>query len=148
MKVKERNYFGFNHEKVNEKFTGGLTYIGDIALSSGYAVALYHVDSPDRAKGHKRYVTLSYNNGLLYIGGLTPQKAKKEAIHDAVLCTECNTVLYSVHRHDYHICDCENKTMVDGGKEYLRCGGNSIDKVVAGKYNVLTKKFKKDRKKK
>jgi len=40
-------------------------------------------------------------------------------------------VLVSHHRHDYKTCDCENKTMVDGGTSYLRHGGVDMNKVVS-----------------
>ncbi len=46
-----------------------------------------------------------------------------------VKCLECGVVLESTYRHDYKVCKCPNKTMVDGGNDYLRYGGKDMDKV-------------------
>lgn len=43
-----------------------------------------------------------------------------------IRCTNCNTVLESKHRHDFVSCGCSNGTFVDGGKDYLRCGGKDL----------------------
>ncbi len=47
----------------------------------------------------------------------------------AVQCLECKMILVSFHRHDYKTCNCSNQTMVDGGHDYLRCGGKDLKKV-------------------
>jgi len=44
-----------------------------------------------------------------------------------IKCLKCNEIIESKHRHDFKFCKCEN-VFIDGGKDYLRCGGNgSID---------------------
>ena len=43
-----------------------------------------------------------------------------------VKCLMCRRVLVSFDRHDYKTCGCPNQTMVDGGEDYLRCGGKSM----------------------
>lgn len=53
--------------------------------------------------------------------------AKKE--NSKVKCLKCGVILESTHRHDYKTCDCENQTMVDGGSDYLRCGGKDMSLV-------------------
>jgi hypothetical protein len=45
-----------------------------------------------------------------------------------------------MYRHDYHSCGCANDTIVDGGKDYLRTGGKSLDKLVVGVIDLLTDK--------
>ncbi len=42
--------------------------------------------------------------------------------HSGVLCPACKKRMFSYHVHDYRLCGCENETMIDGGKEYLRYG--------------------------
>ena len=37
-------------------------------------------------------------------------------------CLGCDTILESTWVHDFQMCDCENKTFIDGGNEYLRFG--------------------------
>lgn len=53
----------------------------------------------------------------------------KQIILNRVQCKSCGEVLTSYHRHDYKTCGCENETMVDGGNEYQRYGGENLDLV-------------------
>ena len=48
---------------------------------------------------------------------------------NVVQCLQCNMVLVSFDRHDYKTCNCPNQTMIDGGYDYLRCGGKDMSKV-------------------
>lgn len=139
--VKECNYYGLDHAQVNKKFGGDLSYVGDMCLDSGHAVAVYRAASPDRSKGHKEFMLLSVHDRGGVVSGMELKKIKEHSVHVAVLCTECNTVLYSVHRHHFHNCGCPNETFVDGGKAYLRCGAKDMSKVKTGTYDVLTKKW-------
>lgn len=54
---------------------------------------------------------------------------EKKIILNRVQCKNCGQVLTSYNRHDYKTCECENKTMVDGGNSYLRYGGVDISLV-------------------
>ena len=54
---------------------------------------------------------------------------EKQLIYNSVKCLNCGEILISYHRHDYKTCECENKTMVDGGLEYLRFGGKDLSLV-------------------
>jgi hypothetical protein len=53
----------------------------------------------------------------------------EQIILNRVQCKSCKEVLVSYHRHDYKTCDCENKTMVDGGTAYQRYGGKDLNLV-------------------
>ena len=46
-----------------------------------------------------------------------------------VKCLECGKVLHSKTRHDFVSCKCKNETFVDGGNDYLRCGGKDLGKL-------------------
>lgn len=46
-----------------------------------------------------------------------------------IKCLVCNTILESKYRHDFQTCGCENETFVDGGQDYLRCGGKDLTKI-------------------
>lgn len=47
------NYYGFDHEAVNKKFEGSLTYLSSFCVNGEHApVAVYKVDKPNREKGH------------------------------------------------------------------------------------------------
>ncbi len=37
-------------------------------------------------------------------------------------CPKCKKKLQSKFRHDFVMCDCENKAFVDGGNDYIRLG--------------------------
>lgn len=54
----------------------------------------------------------------------------KQLVYNSVTCTECNTTIISRHRHDYQVCGCPNKAMVDGGVSYLRYGASDMSKIV------------------
>ncbi len=47
-----------------------------------------------------------------------------------VTCPQCHIEAYSRARHDFRLCGCPAQTMVDGGFDYLRCGGKDITKLV------------------
>lgn len=40
-----------------------------------------------------------------------------------VECRLCGDQIFSLHRHHFKWCKCK-KTFVDGGDDYLRCGGD------------------------
>ena len=44
-----------------------------------------------------------------------------ERFQCGVHCLSCDKIMYSKHRHDFVECDCG--TFVDGGRDYLRYGG-------------------------
>jgi hypothetical protein len=46
-----------------------------------------------------------------------------------IRCLECGEFLESKHRHDFVRCKCPNETFIDGGNEYMRCGGKDLSKV-------------------
>jgi len=41
-------------------------------------------------------------------------------------CNKCKDIIESVHRHDFKFCKC-GSIYVDGGKDYIRRGGNPAD---------------------
>jgi hypothetical protein len=40
-------------------------------------------------------------------------------------CAVCHDRIRSKHRHDFRKCKC-GETFVDGGSDYLRCGGRPV----------------------
>lgn len=45
-----------------------------------------------------------------------------------VKCPYCKEIIYSRARHDFRRCSCGN-IFVDGGKEYLKYGGENIENI-------------------
>lgn len=50
----------------------------------------------------------------------------EQIIYSTATCKKCGDVLVSRYRHDYVMCTCDNKTMLDGGTDYQRFGGKDI----------------------
>ena len=62
---------------------------------------------------------------------MTVRKNKESFI--AALCTNCSSLLISMHRHDFSACGCDNESFIDGGQnDYIRLGGKDLSKVVTG----------------
>jgi hypothetical protein len=140
MKIKKVRYFGFDDEKVNKMFTGGLTHCNDFAIkgvSDWVPVAVYKVANPDRSKKHKDYLILNKE----YVSGLDEKDIQKYRYQLGILCLSCDTALYSIHRHHYHSCGCPNQSFVDGGRDYLRSGGASLEKIKNVYIDLLNNKI-------
>lgn len=142
--IKEVNYYGLKHDVVAEKFGGDLTYLRSFQIR-GNTWAVYHAKNPNRELGHKDYMMLGQHplNDQWYVSGSTPEEMEKERYQDAILCTGCNTVLYSIHRHHFHKCGCKNESFVDGGKDYLRCGGADLNLIQQVKLDLVTGRISK-----
>lgn len=48
-------------------------------------------------------------------------------------CRQCNDIITSTHVHDFKECKC-GEISVDGGKEYLRRGGDLLDIIELSEY--------------
>lgn len=138
------NYYGFNHEAVNKKFTGGLTFLNEFCVNNERApVAVYKVTNPDRSKGHKDYLLLqiSSSDGSGVVRGMDEKEMKKWRYQDGVKCLGCKHIVLSTYRHNNQPCACKtDQLFVDGGRDYLKVSA------VAGafeviKYNLLTNKI-------
>jgi hypothetical protein len=133
---KNKNYYKFKHDKINEKFKGDLSYIGDICYKN-IPVAVYHANNPRKDLGHKEYMLIcapSRSEG--FVSGMEKEELEKHINHAAKFCQNCSELLISLHRHDYVTCTC-GEVMIDGGKDYTRSSVKGLD----GTYNVLTKEF-------
>lgn len=47
----------------------------------------------------------------------------RKVLRNAARCLKCDTVIESTHVHDFKYCPCKS-IFVDGGKEYIRRGGD------------------------
>jgi len=69
----------------------------------------------------------------------------EQIVYSTATCKKCGDVLVSRHRHDFVMCTCDNKTMLDGGTEYQRYGGADLDLVDLSNTVYLTDGFEKCR---
>lgn len=90
---------------------------------------VWHSKNPNRDLGHKDYVCLKhrYNpmteSSDMVIMGYDLEDMKELSIKEAVVCHNCKTVCWSLTRHDFHACRCEEseaQVCVDGGSDYLK----------------------------
>lgn len=122
MKLQGLNtWYGFDHEEVNKRFDGNLTFLGTFCIKGQYEPsAVYVAAQPDLSKGHKKYMALTKSGGLWYVQGCDEEEMEKYRSQDVLHCKECDEVIYSVMRHDFHSCSCESVS-IDGGNDYTRC---------------------------
>lgn len=118
------NYYGFNIERIKEKVEGDLTYLGTFCIFGNYKpVAVFANASPNLEKGHKPYCFLFERDGRILIGGMDEEQMEEERFQTGVYCKNCDTVIYSVNRHDFRPCKCVERkkgVTIDGGKDYTR----------------------------
>lgn len=127
------NWYGFNHDAVQEMFEGDLTYVGTFCVKDNYLpVAVYHNAKPNRNKKHKDYLLLwlEYEAGRgvqrALVAGLDERDMLKEKLQSGIFCYRCKDLIYSVNRHDFRYCKCE-ACAIDGGKDYTKISGNIED---------------------
>jgi aldehyde:ferredoxin oxidoreductase len=113
---------------------------------------VWHSKNPNRELGHKDYVVLKhrYNpmleNNDMVIMGYDQEDMEKLSVKEAAACHNCNTVCWSLTRHDYHACRCkedDKQIYVDGGSDYMRMsfGNQALYSMVT--INFLTKQITK-----
>lgn len=124
LNLKHVNWVGINHLSALKRL-GADKYLGDVSIN-GTTCAMYFSKNPDRSKGHKPYVTLGMVGETLYIGGYEKEDAKKYTKIEGIMCHLCGDIIYSPHVHGMIYCGCK-KCFVDGGREYLRIGGEKKD---------------------
>lgn len=130
MKIKvAMSYYGFDHEQVKKHFDGEPEFVNEFCVNDEYApVAVYRAKKVNRKKGHKKYLLLQTQKGpdgkrQILVRGMSAPKMEEWRYQEGVHCLQCGDVIYSVNRHDCHHCSC-GAVMVDGGRDYLRCGWN------------------------
>lgn len=134
------NWYNLDHDAVNKKFEGELTYCGTFCVKNEYApVAVYKSKKPNTKKGHKKYMLLVIERPQSIVRGMTAKEMMKWRFQDAIHCLKCNQVVYSVNRHDYRPCKC-GSAFIDGGKDYTRSGGDrKVYKIV--RIDIITGKI-------
>jgi len=140
MKLKKVDYIGLDHDAVNMKFEGGLTFINYFPIKTEndyFTAAVYKVDKPDKTKGHKKYLILGRQGDSFFVMGKELRDLNKSRYVDALLCKECDTVIYSISRHDFNSCGCKNDAFIDGGLDYNRCGALDLKKTKIVKLDLL-----------
>lgn len=146
--IKKEEWYGLDHNVVRAKFEGDLTFVNEFCVNGEYKpAAIYHAAKPNIKKGHKEYVLLNLernSEGISggFVRGMTRQQINKWRYQTAVHCLGCNTVIYSINRHHFHKCGCDNETFVDGGRDYTRYGGVGMSKIKLVTIDLLTNKIK------
>jgi hypothetical protein len=149
MKLKEVNYYGFNHQAVDQKFGGELEFICEMPVplhtKSGpipIPCAVYKAHNPDRTKGHKDYLLIFSQGETYMVTGKTEEDMSKLWNVPGILCKSCGEVLISIDRHHFNKCGCQNETFVDGGMYYQRIGAVDMSQIEDVIVNLRTKEIK------
>lgn len=140
MKIIQKNIHNFNHDKVNEKYGPGLTYLNNFPekKEDGDTIvwSVYHAANPDRSKNHKNFVLLgNLRNGNFIITGRDDLESIRFV--NGIKCEVCDTVIYSAYRHDFTECGCDNQASIDGGLDYMRVGAMDMDKIKNVRIDLL-----------
>ncbi len=140
--VSKPNWYGFDHDAVNKRFDGDLTFVNDICVNGEYyPVAVYRAANPNVEKGHKKYMLLqTTNEGGGLVRGMSEEEMEKWRYQDAVHCLKCNQVIYSINRHDFRSCRCESIS-IDGGRDYTKLACDNTSRYVLGTLDLLTDEF-------
>jgi len=158
--VEARNYFGLDHEAVNRKFEGGLTFVNTIPISTkffklpsvskrndpmGYNIdfypwAVYHCKNPNKEKGHKEYLLITMRNKEMFVSGRTKEEIEEDRFCNGIQCRACKKIIVSISQHDYLTCGCPENTMIDGGKEYERYGSLDLGNCLMVKVDMIERK--------
>jgi hypothetical protein len=86
---------------------------------------VFHSKNPDRSKSHKDYCIVKYRYNAMtekydmVIMGYDTDDMNKMSTQGAVACHHCKTVIWSLHRHDYHYCKCLPNETDRVGKENI-----------------------------
>lgn len=147
MKIKDFNYYGFNHDAVSKKFGGDLQFVCEMPIAlmtkSGpvsVPCAVYKKTNPDRSKGHKDYAILFSQGDTYLISGRDESEMNWNL--PGIMCGSCGDVLLSIDRHHFNQCSCQNETYLDGGAVYQRIGGADLSKVVHVLVDMKSKAIK------
>lgn len=140
------NYFGLKMDKVKEFYEGNPEYIGEVIVKNPSGtlatVAAFKVAAPNRDKGHKDFLLIQLTSGGQgIVAGMDKAQFAVHSEHGGVKCLECEKVIYSVARHDFHKCGCPNEAMVDGGKDYMRYGAVDMSKIEIGVVDIMNRTF-------
>lgn len=131
MKIREVNWYGFNHEKVAQQFGGELTYLRTFCVNGEYQpVAVYLAKNPDLTKGHKKYMLLQTVEKKGLVRGMTEKEMAPFRVQMAIHCEKCDEVVYSIMRHHMNACSCGN-VFIDGGRDYVRASVGPKQKLVS-----------------
>lgn len=149
MKLRDMNYFGFNHKAVNDKFGGDLEFVCEmpVPLKTSYGMmpipcAIYLAHNPDRSKGHKDYLLLFSQGETYMVTGRSVEEMEPLWNIPGIVCGKCQTVLLSIDRHHFVQCECHNETFLDGGMHYQRIGGKDLSLIGNVLVNMKTKQIK------
>jgi len=138
MRILFENFYNFDHDKVKKQFEGDLEYIATFSVCGAeFPVAVYRNYKPDRSKKHKDYLLLWVRNpswcgidpvqakGM--VAGMDQTEMDKYRFRTGIHCLNCDTVAYSMYRHDNRPCECGN-CHIDGGGDEKYIKYNTKDK--------------------
>lgn len=149
-KLKVVSFYNFKHDEVAKRFGGNLSFCAEFCVNGEYSpVAVYKAKTPDKSKGHKKYMLLQLQQhdpndpprGL--VRGMNQKEINKWRYQEAIHCLNCDTILYSINRHHCHGCGCDKEVSIDGGKDYTKISYTDASLYKMVTLDLLTGKIKK-----
>lgn len=126
---KEFNYFGYDIKICSKHLGDNVEYLGTFCIKGNYfPCAVFYSPDPNLEKGHKNYPFLHSTDSEVWIGAMDESEFEDERYQDGIYCIHCDSVIYSVNRHDYRMCNCKDgdkKVSIDGGRDYTIIGYGS-----------------------
>lgn len=140
MKPKRVNWYGLNHSSVKSYFEGSPVFCNSFCVKDEYyPVAVYRSKNPNRAKGHKDYMLLRFDDQGCWVRGMDEEEMEIHRYQTGVHCHSCDEVVYSVYRHDMRFCKCKS-VFVDGGRSYTRYGATADKLFTIVKIDLIANK--------
>lgn len=133
MKLKDRNYLGFNHPKVEEKYN--VKYVCELPIKfktdrGEVQIACAVYKNFEKKEGYKDYMIMFFHGNNYMISGRSEKDLFSQWLVHGIHCKSCGEVIISMERHDYVTCDCENHAMIDGGGQpYWRYGAKDMNQI-------------------
>jgi hypothetical protein len=134
MKLRERNFLGFNHHVIEAKYKD-IKFVSEVPIrfktdrgETHLPCAVYKNLNPNRPE-YKDYMLLFFAGDNYMRSSKTEKEMFSQWIHIGIHCKSCGEVLISLDRHDNISCECENHATIDGGKGAMRYGARDINQV-------------------
>jgi len=153
--INGEEYYVENHDphyldkdKIAKRLEGNLQYIGYWWVKDAWGY-VFRDSEPDRSKGYKDYVVIKHvyspntHRNDIYIAGYDEKQMQERSVQTGILCRRCKTIIWSLHRHDYHSCQCQSEdnssVSIDGGMDYTRSSYSENTDACMVRINHLTR---------
>lgn len=134
LKLKERNFLGFNHKAIEAKYKD-IEFVSEVPVSFKtdrgnlfLPCAVYKNLNPNRVE-FKDYMLLFFAGDNYMRSSKTEKEMFSQWMQVGIHCKICDEVLLSLDRNDHLECGCNNNANIDGGKDFMQYGAKDMNKI-------------------